>query len=202
MQIYKKSIELLKSVQIHKGESSLVIKGPQGELKLELSRILKKGWFFVRRSEFQKGDLTLLMVVHPSERADPEARLSTIMKHLQTSIIGVTSGYLSQLEIQGLGYRVSLPSAVGTANTPLRFKLGETHEQLVGLKPDLVYSASSRSGPGGEASVWVYGINKNQVFQTEASIVGLSKSGRGDVYKGKGIRPAGNRPKLKSGKRK
>lgn len=202
MQIYKKRIEL-KSVQIYppKGESSLVIKGPQGELKLELSRFLKKGWFFVRRSDHH---LHLLMVVPPSERAsnNPEAIFSTIMKHLQTSIIGVTSGYLSQLEIQGLGYRVSLPSAAGKANPPLRFKLGETHEQHVGLKPDLVYKASSRSGPGGEATLWMYGINKNQVFQTEASIAELSKSGRGDVYKGKGIRPAGNRPKLKSGKRK
>jgi len=160
-----------------------------------------------------------------------EARFKTLKKHLKTAFIGVTSGFLSHLEIRGLGYRAwkvedRCNTSQGEGSGEMQFKLGETHEHRVRMKPDLVYKTFSGlhsqkkqtlgagvgGAPGGTEGggqpLLMYGINKHQLFQTEARLIQLSKSpsSRGDVYKAKGVRRAGGHQsslaKLKSGKRK
>lgn len=171
----------------------LRITGPLGEMRMQVQQ--------QNVYAAQNGNVLVLFMIASDKCKKKQIKpvLNTIARHVYNCIIGVTSGYLSELQIIGLGYRAS----TRTKANMLSFKLGETHEMYLPTRSDQVYYVSSGQAPGQTScqtnTLMTYGINKHKVYETQAKIKRLSPA---DRYKGKGIRVAGETPVLKAGKRK
>ena len=99
-------------------------------------------------------------------------------------IIGVSQGFSKQLELNGVGYRVSL------AGNSLRFALGFSHEVVYPLPTGITATVEQNI-------ITISGISKQQVGQVAAEIRSLKKP---EPYKGKGLKYVGERIIRKSGK--
>jgi large subunit ribosomal protein L6 len=99
-------------------------------------------------------------------------------------VVGVTTGFSKQLEINGVGYRVA------QQGTSLKLNLGFSH--------DVIFPIPAGITAGTEQNViTISGIDKQQVGQVAADIRKLKKP---EPYKGKGIKYVGERIIRKSGK--
>ena len=98
--------------------------------------------------------------------------------------IGVTSGFSKNLEINGVGYKVS---AVGNG---LKFSLGFSHDVDYNLPEGVTAKVEGNI-------ITVAGIDKQKVGQAAAEIRTLKKP---EPYKGKGIKYQNERILRKSGK--
>jgi len=103
---------------------------------------------------------------------------------LANMVTGVNTGFSKKLEINGVGYRVSL------AGSDLKFNLGFSHEVVYHLPQGITATVEG-------TSITVTGIDKQQVGQVAAEIRALKKP---EPYKGKGIKYADERIIRKSGK--
>ncbi len=99
-------------------------------------------------------------------------------------VVGVSEGFSKQLEINGVGFRVSL------AGSELNFSLGFSHPVKYQL-PEGITAAVEQN------IITITGINKQMVGQVAAEIRSLKKP---EPYKGKGIKYVGERIIRKSGK--
>lgn len=103
---------------------------------------------------------------------------------INNMVIGVSSGFSKQLELNGVGYRVA------AAGNGLKFNLGFSH--------DITYTLPTGVTATVEQNViTIGGISKQQVGQVAAEIRALKKP---EPYKGKGIKYVGERIIRKSGK--
>ena len=125
-----------------------------------------------------------LIVSRENDEAENRARHGLMRSLLNNMVVGVTKGFEKKLEINGVGFRVSL------AGSDLKMNLGFSHE--------IVYSLPA--GVNAEVkqnNVTISGISKQQVGQVAAEIRALKKP---EPYKGKGIKYADERIIRKSGK--
>lgn len=104
---------------------------------------------------------------------------------LANMVRGVTAGYRTDLELQGVGYR-----AVKQGNA-LVLTVGYSHPVEIAAPEGIAFEVPAPN------RIAVIGIDRELVGQVAARI----RAVRGpDPYKGKGIRYAGERIKLKPGK--
>jgi large subunit ribosomal protein L6 len=101
-------------------------------------------------------------------------------------IVGVSKGWVKELEVVGTGYRAALNGS------NLQLSLGYSHPVVVSP-----YEGVSFQVQGNKISI--SGIDKQVVGQMAAEIRAKRKP---DPYKGKGVRYAGEVLKLKAGKAK
>jgi large subunit ribosomal protein L6 len=99
-------------------------------------------------------------------------------------VVGVSRGFEKKLELNGVGYRVSL------AGVGLKLALGFSHEVNYALPPGVTATVEQNI-------ITISGIDKQQVGQVAAEIRSLKKP---EPYKGKGIKYVGERIIRKSGK--
>jgi large subunit ribosomal protein L6 len=99
-------------------------------------------------------------------------------------VVGVTTGFSKQLEINGVGYRVAAQGA------DLKLNLGFSHDVIFKI-PAGIQSKLEQN------VITISGIDKQQVGQVAADIRKLKKP---EPYKGKGIKYVGERIIRKSGK--
>lgn len=99
-------------------------------------------------------------------------------------VVGVTTGFSKQLEINGVGFRVAL------AGNTLKMNLGFSHEVVYTLPVGVTATVEANV-------ITISGIDKQQVGQVAAEIRSLKKP---EPYKGKGIKYVGERIIRKSGK--
>ncbi len=99
-------------------------------------------------------------------------------------VVGVTTGFSKQLEINGVGYRVA------AQGQNLKLNLGFSHDIIFPI-PAGITSAIEQN------TITISGIDKQQVGQIAADIRKLKKP---EPYKGKGIKYVGERIIRKSGK--
>jgi large subunit ribosomal protein L6 len=162
-------------VDVKLSGADVKVKGPKGELDWTypegVSVAVEEGQAVVTR----KSDDKPTRALHGLTRA-----------LIQNMVTGVSDGYTRSLELVGVGYRVQaqgdkLVFAVGYSH-PVEFKLPE------GIKAEVDKK---------QTSLTISGIDKQQLGQVAADIKAIRKP---DAYKGKGIRYAGERIKLKAGK--
>ena len=101
-------------------------------------------------------------------------------------VTGVTTGYQRVLEIVGVGYRAQVQGS------KIVLALGYSHPIEFNL-PDGITAAVDQK----QTQITLTGIDKQKIGQIAANLKTLRKT---DIYKGKGIRHAGQRLKLKVGK--
>lgn len=125
-----------------------------------------------------------LLVTRENDEAENRARHGLMRALLNNMVLGVTKGFEKQLEINGVGFRVSL------AGSDLKMNLGFSHE--------VVYSVPAGINADVKQNiVTISGISKQQVGQVAAEIRALKKP---EPYKGKGIKYSNERIIRKSGK--
>jgi large subunit ribosomal protein L6 len=159
-------------VNIDKDEVTVI--GPKGELKRRFSPDM---------SIALNNDC--LTVSRPSDNRVHRSLHGLTRSLLASMVEGVSSGFEKKLEIVGVGYR-----AVKEGDK-LIMNVGYSHPVEVSPLPGVSLATE------GANRIKVTGINKEIVGEMAAEIRAIRPP---DVYKGKGIRYAGERVRLKAGK--
>ena len=126
-----------------------------------------------------------LKVSRPDDDRESRARHGLTRSLLNNMVVGVTQGYSKQMEIVGVGYRVT------AKGKDLEFALGYSHPVPVPAPDGINFVVES------PIKFRVEGIDKQQVGEVAANIRKLRKP---DPYKGKGVRYAGEVVRRKVGK--
>jgi large subunit ribosomal protein L6 len=150
------------------------VKGPKGELSLEVSTPI----------EVQQAD-GVITVTRPSDEGEIRALHGLSRSLVANMVTGVTDGYRKTLEIVGVGYRVQ------ARGRDLEFALGFSHPVPVAAPDGISFRVETPT------RFVVEGIDKQQVGEVAANIRKLRKP---DPYKGKGVRYQGEQVRRKVGK--
>jgi large subunit ribosomal protein L6 len=173
--IGKKPIDIPGGVDVKLDGNTVRVTGPKGELHWScpetVSLSLDEGKVLVKRA----GD------------SKPERSLHGLSRSLVANMVtGVSQGYQKVLEITGVGYRAQVQG------NKIVFTLGYSHPVEFQLPQGITAAVDQK-----QTTLTVTGIDKQQVGQVAANIRALRPP---DAYKGKGVRYAGQRLKLKVGK--
>ena len=153
----------------------VTVKGPKGSLSHTV----------VSPITIAKGEDGNLVVSRPNDERVAKERHGLSRTLVNNMIIGVTQGYTKQLEISGVGYRVT------AKGKDLEFALGYSHSVPVPAPDGITFAVESPT------RFSVSGIDKQQVGEICAYIKKLRKI---DPYKGKGIKFTGEVIRRKAGK--
>jgi len=172
--IGKAPVPIPAGVEVQVDGSRVTVKGPKGRLERafhpDVTIRVADGAVLVERASDQRQHRAL----HGLSRA-----------LLANMVRGVAEGYRTDLEIQGVGYRAS------KSGTALVLSVGFSHPVEIAAPEGITFEVPAPN------RIVVTGIDRELVGQTAARI----RAVRGpDPYKGKGIRYAGERIKLKPGK--
>jgi large subunit ribosomal protein L6 len=174
--IGKKPVPLPKGVTASLNGQTVSVKGPKGELKVTL----------VREVSVSLGDDGL--TVSPNKDMDRAAAMWGMSRTLVNNLVtGVTTGFQTKLEIQGVGYR----AAVQGKN--LNLQLGFSHDVAYPIPEGITITAEKPT------MLTVAGMDKQLVGQVAAEIRAYRKP---EPYKGKGVRYEGEYVRRKEGKKK
>lgn len=180
----RKPIPVPAGVNVTIRDSVITVKGPKGELKRTVpstvSPKLEGGNVIVER----KGD------------SRPERAGHGLLRALIANMVkGVTTGYVRQLEINGVGYRAEI------AGTKLNLVVGLSHPVEFDLPQGIqakTEKGKSTVNPGQDAVLLtVSGIDKEAIGQLISKIRNVRPP---EPYKGKGIKYLEETLKRKVGK--
>jgi large subunit ribosomal protein L6 len=172
--IGKKSISIPEGVTVTVTGNLIVVKGPKGELSREIHPYIRAE---VRNKE---------VVVFPMRQSKITPALWGLFRTLVANMVeGVTRGFEKKLELEGIGYRVSLEDG------GLLMQLGFSHPVRFDAPPGIKFTVEKNV-------VTVSGIDKELVGNTAASIRFLRPP---EPYKGKGIKYRGEIIRRKAGKK-
>ena len=174
--IGKKPVALPKGVTAAVEGKTVKVKGPKGELKVTL----------VDEVDAKLGDDGITLTPRGGTERGPAmwGMSRTLVNNL---VVGVTQGFTSKLEIQGVGYR----AAVQGKN--LNLQLGFSHDVVYPIPAGIAITAEKPT------MLTVTGIDKQLVGQVAAEIRAYRKP---EPYKGKGVRYVGEYVRRKEGKKK
>ena len=162
-------------VEVSVQSRRVTVKGPNGTLERTIP-----GEIHVRRED------ATVVVERPGEDRRNRALHGLTRALLNNMVVGVTTGFTKELEIVGVGYRV-------TSHTPERLELalGFSHSVAVDAPAGIRFEVSAPT------RILVKGIDKELVGQVAANIREIRKP---EPYKGKGVRYAGEHVQRKAGK--
>jgi large subunit ribosomal protein L6 len=162
-------------VDVNINGSSVVVKGPKGSLSRELI-----GGISLRQEDGQ------IIVERPNDERESRSLHGLSRALVNNMVVGVTDGFVKELEIVGVGYRAELkgPSA-------LRLNLGFSHPVDVEAPEGVTFEVPAQT------RIIVKGIDKEAVGQVAANIRSIRKP---EPYKGKGVRYLGEKILRKAGK--
>lgn len=171
----KNPIDVPEGVDIKLTGNLVTVKGPKGELK----------WNFREEMKVSLKD-KVITVERASESNLDRSLHGTTRSIIANMITGASSGYTRVLEISGVGYRAQVQGQ------KITFTLGYSHAVEFNL-PDGITAEVDKK----QTTLTLQGIDKHLIGQVAANIRMLRKP---NVYKGKGIKYAEERLKLKVGK--
>lgn len=167
-------IALPKGVELDLRDGHLLVKGPKGELRLQLidgfevivdsdeARIEPRAW---RKRDKNFFGLTRALIAN--------------------MVMGVSQGFEKRLEMIGVGYRAAVQGA------KLDVQVGKSHPTLLNIPENIKVSVEKN------VQITVTGIDKQKVGQFAADVRSQRKP---EPYQGKGIRYLGEHVRRKAGK--
>ena len=168
----KKPIPLPKGVKLEIGATILKVEGPKGKLQVPVPAGV--------RLEKKETELQVL------RDGDKFAALHGLTRALASNaIVGVSTGFTSELDIVGIGYRCDVKGRVAI------FTLGYSHPIEL-LLPDGVDMKVDK-----QTHIVLSGTDKQLIGQVAANMRSLRKP---DPYKNKGVRYTGEKLRKKVGK--
>lgn len=171
----KKPIDLPKGVEFNISGNLCKVKGPKGELKRDLP-----------------GNMTIeaddgkVLVTRPSDARQDRALHGLTRALVNNMVVGVSEGFMKQLNIVGVGYKVELKGK------NLLLHLGFSHSVDFPAPEGIEFEVDPKAN-----TIKVKGIDKEKVGQTSAEIRKLRPP---EPYKGKGVMYADERIRRKAGK--
>ncbi|MFZ1488459.1 MAG: 50S ribosomal protein L6 [Ilumatobacteraceae bacterium] len=174
--IGKAAIPVPSGVDVSITGSTVTVKGPLGTLSRELPAIIS----------VRKGDDGQLLVERPDDEREARSMHGLSRTLVNNMVVGVTDGFVKELEIVGVGYR-----AEAQGPDALRLALGFSHPVNVKAPEGVTFDVPSPT------RIVVRGIDKEAVGQVAANIRSIRKP---EPYKGKGVRYLGERILRKAGK--
>ncbi len=172
--IGNKSIELPEKVKVSEDGGHVTVEGPKGKLEWELPANI----------EIKEDDGTLT-VTRPNDSRLSKSMHGTARAMVNNMVVGVSSGFAKDLEIQGVGFRAAVKGSA------LDLNLGFSHPVLHPIPEDLTVTVTDNT------KIKVEGIDKQRVGQFAAEVRAYYPP---EPYKGKGIRLAGEYVRRKAGK--
>lgn len=176
--IGKLPITIPAKVTVEQKDNVVTVKGPKGELSQKINSAIT--------IEVKDGILTV-------SRFDDERRNRAMhglyRALLNNMVTGVSEGYRKELELVGVGYRVT-----NTGNI-LDFALGYTHNIFLKLPPEI--KVETKSERNKNPLIILESADKQLLGQVCAKIRSFRKV---EPYKGKGVRFVGEVVRRKSGK--
>ncbi|MDD3474731.1 MAG: 50S ribosomal protein L6 [Candidatus Dojkabacteria bacterium] len=167
-------IKIEEGVTVDIDNKRVSIKGPKGELNIELP--------FELSAEIKDNEL---IVTRSNEEKPTKSIHGTYRMILANAIYGVKNGYEKKLELVGVGYRARLEGKT------LVMTLGWNHP--VKLEP---YEGIEIEVPE-ETKITIKGIDKQKIGEFAAKVRGMREP---EPYKGKGVRYADEYVRRKSSK--
>ena len=176
--IGKLPITLPAKVTVSQKDDVITVKGPKGELSQKVNPVIT--------IEVEDGVLT---VSRPNDEKQNRAMHGLYRALINNMIIGVSEGYKKELELVGVGYRVS-----NTGNL-LDFALGYTHNIYLQVAPEV--KVETKMERNKNPLIILESADKQLIGQVCAKIRSFRKV---EPYKGKGVRFVGEVVRRKSGK--
>ena len=171
----KNPINMPNGVDVKMQGSLITVKGPKGELDWNYPEGMKVSVKDESIVVERQADTKLLRALHGTTRS--------IIANMVT---GTSAGYERILEITGVGYRAQVQGQ------KINFTLGYSHPIEFQLPPGISAEVDKK-----QTQLTLRGIDKHLIGQVSANIRSLRTP---NIYKGKGIRYAGEVIKLKAGK--
>jgi len=172
--IGKQPIPVPSGVEVKIDGSTVVVKGPKGELTQTFSDVLSIA--------LEEGTV---VVSRPDDSREARSLHGLTRTLVSNMVTGVSEGFFKKLEIVGVGYRAALKGS------DLEMQLGYSHPVLVVAEPGITFEVPAPT------RITVQGIDKQRVGQVAAEIRAWR---RPEPYKGKGIRYEGEYVRRKLGK--
>jgi len=173
--IGKKSIEIPAGVTVTLEQDKLSAKGPKGELSMVVHKDAKV--------EIKDNEI---VVSKAAEVPGANAIWGLTRSLVNNIIIGVSVGYEKKLELQGVGFRMSIQGK------KIVMALGFSHPVEMEIVEGITAKLEDNNG------LSISGIDKQLVGQFAANVKNLKKV---EPYKGKGFRYAGEKVRRKAGKK-
>lgn len=177
--IGKAPVELPKGVEVNVSKGNLVtVKGPKGELSQQIDPDLT--------IEVSEGGLE---VKRPTDSKRHRSIHGLYRSLINNMVIGVSEGYVKELELVGVGYRAENTGQL------LTLTIGYSHPVMFALPKEVKVEAKTERGSN--PLVRLESIDKQLIGQVAAKIRAFRKP---EPYKGKGIRFKGEEIRRKAGK--
>ncbi len=177
--IGKLPIALPAKVEVSVASDNMVtVKGPKGTLtqKIDPDIIV----------EMEDGTLT---VKRPTEQKRHKALHGLYRALINNLVVGVSEGYVRQMEVIGVGYRVE------SQGNMLTLTVGYSHPIIFYIPSEIKLTTAMEKGQ--PPLIRLEGIDKELLGQVCAKIRGFRKP---EPYKGKGIMFKGEKVRRKAGK--
>lgn len=173
--IGKKAIELPPKVKLNvTDDGSLSVEGPKGKLEWRLPKQIK--------TRIEGGTLSL-------ERGSEDRKVRALhglsRALVNNMIVGVSEGFIKDLEIQGVGFKAAVKGPI------LDLNLGFSHDIHFTIPHGIKITVAENT------KIKVEGIDRQLVGQVAADIRSYYPP---EPYKGKGVRYAGEQIQRKEGK--
>ena len=173
--IGKKSIELPAKVKLSiSGEGAVNVEGPKGKLAWTLPKQIKG-----------RVDGTTVHIERTSEDRKVRALHGLSRALVNNLVTGVSTGFVKDLEIQGVGFKAAVKGNI------LDLNLGFSHDLHFPIPAGIKITVAENT------KIKIEGIDRQLVGQVAADIRAYYPP---ESYKGKGVRYAGEQIQRKEGK--
>lgn len=169
-----KPISLPAKVAVKVDGRTVIVEGPKGKLDFPLPDGISL-----------KTENDTIVVSRASELRQHKALHGTARSLVQNMILGVSTGFVKDLEILGVGLRAAVKGS------DLDLSLGRSHPLLHPIPAGLSVTVVENT------KIKVEGIDKQLVGQFAAEVRGFYPP---EPYKGKGVRYVGEKVRRKEGK--
>ncbi|PIR73942.1 MAG: 50S ribosomal protein L6 [Candidatus Magasanikbacteria bacterium CG10_big_fil_rev_8_21_14_0_10_47_10] len=172
--IGKQTIEIPAGVSVSLHEGILHVQGPKGELTRVVHPVVS----------ILVADNTVTVDVKNKEEKSERSLWGTFSSHVQNMVTGVSQGFKKQLEINGVGYRISMQGK------DVKLEVGYSHP-VVFVVPEGIAASVEKN------IITVEGADKETVGRVAAEMRAIRKP---EPYKGKGIKYIDEQIRRKAGK--
>jgi large subunit ribosomal protein L6 len=162
-------------VKVQVKDQHVAVEGPNGKLTLDVPHLATV-----------KVDEQQVLVSRPNDNKESKAIHGLVRSLIQNMVIGVSKGFVKQLEIQGVGFKATM------ANKKITLNLGYSHE-IVYPVPDTIVVTLEDGG----TKIKIEGPDKQLVGKVASEIRSFYPP---EPYKGKGVRYSDEQVKRKEGK--
>lgn len=176
--IGKKPVYLPEAVNATVDGQTVTVTGPKGSLTQTFNTAAH-----IQLGE-DEGKRALLVTVSDEESVEERAQWGTARAILANMVEGVVNGFTKSLEVNGVGYRVSL------SGNKLVLTLGYTHDIDVVVPQGITATVDKNI-------ITISGADRQVVGELAASIRALKKP---EPYKGKGVKYTDEIIRRKAGK--